>query len=56
MSRVNDDEKTAVDAVYAALADDDRAQLHLLLHPYLHWSGVNGITIRGRTTTTPTAK
>ena len=46
---MNDDEQSAVDAVYAALADQDRPRLRLLLHPYLHWTGVDGVTIRGRT-------
>ena len=36
-------------AVYAALVDHDRATLRMLLHPYLHWTGVDGVTIRGRT-------
>ena len=48
MSGVNEDEKSVVQAVYAALANDDRAQLRLLLHPYLRWTGVDGLTIRGR--------
>ena len=46
---MNDDEKSAVEAVYAALADGDHAELRLLLHPYLHWAGVDGATVRGRT-------
>jgi hypothetical protein len=49
VSAVNDDERSAVEAVYAALADPDRAGLRLLLHPYLHWTGVDGVTVRGRT-------
>ncbi len=48
MSRVNDDEESAVRAVYAALADHDRAAMRLLLHPYLHWTGADGVTVRGR--------
>lgn len=35
-------------AVYAALDDRDRARLRLMLHPYLHWTGPDRITIRGR--------
>jgi hypothetical protein len=46
---VNDDERSAVESVYAALADGDPAGLRLLLHPYLHWTGVDGVTVRGRT-------
>jgi hypothetical protein len=49
VSRVGDDERSAVEAVHAALADGDQAELRLLLHPYLHWTGVDGVTIRGRT-------
>jgi len=48
VSGVNDDEQSTVNAVYAALADQDRATLRLLLHPYLHWTGADGIIIRGR--------
>ena len=47
--RVSEDEESAVQEVYAALADRDWAALRLLLHPYLHWTGVDGRTIRGRT-------
>ena len=36
-------------ALYAALADRDQPRLRLLLHPYLHWTGVDGVTVRGRT-------
>ncbi len=36
-------------AVYAALADRDWAALRPLLHPYLHWTGTDGATVRGRT-------
>ena len=46
---MNDDEAGVVQAVYAALADDDGARLRLLLHPYLHWTRADGVTIRGRT-------
>ena len=46
---MNEDEKSAVQAVYAALAEDDRVGLRLLLHPYLHRTGVDGVTVRGRT-------
>ena len=45
---MNDDEKRAVEAVYAVLTDRDRQGLRQLLHPYLHWTGVDGATIRGR--------
>ena len=46
---MKDDEESAVQAVYAALADHDGARLRLLLHPYLHWTGADGVTVRGRT-------
>ena len=46
---MSDDEESAVHAVYAALADRDVAALRLLLHPYLHWTGPDRRTIRGRT-------
>jgi hypothetical protein len=46
---VNQDEESAVRAVYTALADEDRPGLRLLLHPYLHWTGADGVTVRGRT-------
>lgn len=36
-------------AVYAALADRDWAAVRLLLHPYLHWTGMDGVAVRGRT-------
>ncbi len=49
VSRVNEDAASAVQAVYAALADHDGAKLRPLLHPYLHWVGSDGVTIRGRT-------
>ena len=49
VSGVNDDEQSAVEAVYAALAGQDRDALRLLLHPYLHWTGVDRTTVRGRT-------
>ena len=42
-------EETAVRAVYAALADRDWAALRMLLHPYLHWTDADGVTVRGRT-------
>ncbi len=43
------DEGTAVEAVYAVLAAGDQPRLRLLLHPYLHWTGPDGVTVRGRT-------
>ena len=46
---MDDDEKRAVEAVYATLAEGDQATLSPLLHPYLHWTGVDGVTVRGRT-------
>jgi hypothetical protein len=49
MSRVNDNEQSAVEAVYSALAKGDSASLRVLLHPYLHWTGTDGVTVRGRT-------
>ena len=47
---MNDDEQSAVDALYAALADQDRPRLRLLLHPSLQWTSPDGLTVRGRTT------
>jgi hypothetical protein len=42
-----------VDAVVAAALDAierrDWAALRPLLHPYLHWNGVDGARLRGRT-------
>jgi Domain of unknown function (DUF5655) len=41
------------DAVVNALACIERrdwARLHVLLHPYLHWTDRHGTTVRGRTT------
>ena len=32
-----------------AIENQDWDQLRLLLHPYLHWTGADGNTIRGRT-------
>jgi hypothetical protein len=49
VSRVNEDAESAVQAVYAALNDHDGERLRLVLHPYLHWTGSDGETIRGRT-------
>ena len=46
---MNEDEKSAVQAVYAAMADRDRTGLRPLLHPYVLWTGVDGVTTRGRT-------
>jgi hypothetical protein len=31
-----------------ALADGDWEALRPLLHPYLHWTGPDGVTVRGR--------
>ena len=33
----------------AAIESQDWDQLRMLLHPYLHWTGVDGNTVRGRT-------
>ena len=33
----------------AAIESRDWEQLRLLLHPYVHWTGADGVTIRGRT-------
>ena len=33
----------------AAIESRDWELLRVLLHPYLHWTGVDGNTIRGRT-------
>jgi hypothetical protein len=49
VSHVTDDGEKVVQAVYAALADRDRVRLRVLLHPYLHWTGADGVTVRGRT-------
>lgn len=32
----------------AAIEDRDWNRLKLLLHPYLHWTGPDGQTVRGR--------
>ena len=42
-------EADVADAVLDALARGDRATLRLLLHPYLHWIGADGVPVRGRT-------
>jgi hypothetical protein len=34
---------------YQSLLDRDWPTLRLLLHPYLHWTGPDDVTIRGRT-------
>jgi hypothetical protein len=39
----------AVDAVLAALRDDDAERLRLALHPYLRWTTADGVLVRGRT-------
>ena len=46
---MNDDERSAVEAVHAALAAKDGPGLRLLLHPYLHWTDPTGRHLRGRT-------
>ncbi len=46
---MSDDADRAVQALYAALTDHDEARLRRLLHPYLHWAGADGVTVRGRT-------
>ena len=47
--RVSGDEEHAVEAVSAALVRGDHAGLRRLLHPYLHWTGADGVTVRRRT-------
>ena len=46
---MNNNERSAVEAVYAALAKGDHAALRVLLHPYLYWTGTDSATVRGRT-------
>ncbi len=46
---MSEDEESVTQAVYAALTRGDRTELRLLLHPYLHWSAGDGVTVRGRT-------
>jgi hypothetical protein len=38
----------AVTAVLAAVAGGDAERLRVLLHPYLHWTTPDGVTVRGR--------
>ena len=38
-----------VSRAHEAMIDQDWLTVRLLLHPYLHWTGVDGVTIRGRT-------
>ena len=38
-----------VDLAHQSMVDRDWHALHPLLHPYLHWSGRDNVTIRGRT-------
>jgi hypothetical protein len=35
--------------VYQSMLDRDWATLRPLLHPYLHWTGPDDVTLRGRT-------
>ncbi len=37
-----------VEAVLVAIERGDRDALRPLLHPYLHWTGADGGTVRGR--------
>ena len=41
------DSVTAI--AHTALLGRDWKALRLLLHPYVHWTGPDGVTIRGRT-------
>ncbi len=34
---------------YQSIVDRDWPTLRPLLHPYLHWTGLDDVTIRGRT-------
>ena len=43
---VNDEETSVVEAVYAALAARIARGLRRLLHPYLHWTGPEGVAGR----------
>lgn len=43
-----DDEQIARRA-HSAIAAQDWAGLRMLLHPYMRWTGSDGVTIRGRT-------
>ena len=43
-----DDPDGVTATAHAALAGHDWSVLPRLLHPYLHWIGPNGATIRGR--------
>ena len=44
-----DDPDGLTATTHAALVDHDWSALRRLLHPYLHWTGPDGVTIRGRT-------
>ena len=35
--------------VYQSIVEQDWDVVRLLLHPYLHWTGPDDVTIRGRT-------
>ena len=43
-----DDPDGLTATAHAALAGHDWSALRRLLHPYLHWTGPDGVTIRGR--------
>jgi hypothetical protein len=43
------DSEDALDRAYEALISQDWAKLRLLLHPYLHFTGPDGVKTRGRT-------
>ena len=38
-----------LDLAYQSMIDRDWPALRPLLHPYLHWTGIDDVTIRGRT-------
>ncbi len=40
--------ESVVDAVLSAYAEREPDRARLLLHPYLHWTGPDGVTTRGR--------
>jgi hypothetical protein len=39
----------AAEQAHQSMVDRDWPALRPLLHPYLHWTGPDGVTIRGRT-------
>ena len=44
-----DDSEDVLDRAYEALIHQDWATLRLLLHPFLHFTGPDGVQTRGRT-------